>query len=173
MKRNQKGFTLVEMLCTVVILLLVSSMVTVGIRLAVDNYVTSITASESQELCTAILDGVSDELRYCSIKDWADTTSRKGPLFQSDRHAGDRSIAVDEKGQVVVKAENTGEDATLQDEALLPGKSYPNGMRAEITLNSDADRNLVRVEVKITDAKGKKLIQRTRDVEILNASQQS
>lgn len=173
MKRNQKGFTLVEMLCTVVILLLVSSMVTVGIRLAVDNYITSITASESQELCTAILDGVSDELRYCTVKDWADTASRKGPLFQSDRHAGDRSIAVDEKGQVIVKAENKKAEDTFRDEALLPSKSYPNGMRAEMTLTSDRDRNLVRVEVKITDAKGKKLIQRTQDVEILNAAQQS
>ena len=38
MKRRNEGFTLVEMLCTVVILLLVSATVTVGTRLAVESY---------------------------------------------------------------------------------------------------------------------------------------
>ena len=43
MKRRNEGFTLVEMLCTVVILLLVSATVTVGTRLAVENYTASVT----------------------------------------------------------------------------------------------------------------------------------
>ena len=37
MKRHNKGFTLVEMLCTIVIMLLVSATVTVGVRLAVES----------------------------------------------------------------------------------------------------------------------------------------
>ena len=63
MKRRNEGFTLVEMLCTVVILLLVSATVTVGTRLAVENYTASITASESSGTFCATAPGLRTGLR--------------------------------------------------------------------------------------------------------------
>lgn len=164
MKRAQKGFTLVEMLCTIVIMLLVSATVTVGIRLAVSNYASSITASESKVLCTTILDAVSDELRFCRIKDWDSIT------FTSARYNGTRYFDVDETGQVVVVPliEVVDEAET---EKLLPAKTYSNGMKAQLDMAADRQNHIVKVTVTITDSRGKELISHTRDVEILNVKE--
>lgn len=157
MKRYNKGFTLVEMLSTIVIMLLVSATVTVGIRLAVENYTASITASESQTLCTTVLDSVSDILRYSKeVTDWENVH------FQSDRYNGIRYFAV-EQGKVVLAAESPDIPA----QKLLPDKSYPNGLQVELDLTSDSSQNLI--TVKVTALKNKKeLASRELDVRILN-----
>lgn len=160
MSRRNKGFTLVEMLCTIVVMLLVSATVTVGIRLAAENYTSSITASESQVLCSTVMDAVSDELRFSKISDWGSTVK-----FQSTRFSGLRHFDVD-NGQVVVEPET--QDGDMKTEKLLPKKSYPNGMKVELTLAGDQANHIVTVTVRINGPKGNKLIERSRDVEILN-----
>ena len=131
MKRRNQGFTLVEMLCTVVILLLVSATVTVGTRLAVENYTASITASESQTLCTTVLDAVGDILRYSTrVTDWSEELH-----FQSDRYDGVRYFAV-EDGKVILAAEGT----EIAPQKLLPVKAYPNGLQVRL-LQGQAFKN--------------------------------
>ena len=160
MKRNNMGFTLVEMLCTIVVMLLVSATVTVGIRLAVESYTRSITASESQVLCSTILDTVTDELRFGTVDDWGNPVR-----FHSDRYRGIRSFNA-EGGKIVVEPDST-EDGMVT-EKLLPDKSYPNGMRAVVETSGNETDKIVTVVVRITDSKGNKLIERKREVEILN-----
>lgn len=167
MKKGQDGFTLVEMLCTIVIMLLVSAAVTVGVRLAVQSYASSITHSESQSLCSAVMDAVSDEVRYAAIQQWPEGQEGSRLIFRSSRYTGDRYLDVDGDGRVVVvPVDLTDPDQTTQE--LLPSKTYSNGMRAELTLTPDRSRNLVRVEVHITDKNGQLLSERANDVEILN-----
>ena len=50
-KRAKAGFTLVEMLCSVILVILVSIGLANGVQLAVENYTRSIIHSESQVLC--------------------------------------------------------------------------------------------------------------------------
>lgn len=171
MKKGQDGFTLVEMLCTIVIMLLVSAAVTVGIRLAVQSYADSITHSESQSLCSAVMDAVSDEVRYDTIVQWPDGQEGSMLVFRSRRYTGERYLDVDGNGRVIViPVDQTDPDRKIQE--LLPSKAYSNGMRAELTLTPDRSRNLVRVEIQITDKNGRLLAERANDVEILNPSAQ-
>ena len=159
MKRHNKGFTLVEMLCTIVIMLLVSATVTVGVRLAVESYTASITASESQALCTTVLDAVSDVLRYSTgVTDWSEELH-----FQSDRYDGIRYFTV-EDGKVILAAEGTD----VPSQKLLPTKAYPNGLQVQLELKPNQAENMVTVKVTALNSKGKELSSRELDVRILN-----
>ena len=60
--RNQKGLTLTEMLCTVIIVLLFSSLV------AVRSFRISMADSQAQELCSTLTTAISDKLRYCTVE---------------------------------------------------------------------------------------------------------
>ncbi len=163
MKQNNKGFTLVEMLCTIVIMLLVSATVTVGVRLAVESYTASITASESQTLCTTVLDAVSDVLRYSThVTDWSEELH-----FQSDRYDGIRYFAVEggaDGGKVILASDSTDIPA----QKLLPTKAYPNGLKVKLKLTPNQAENMVTVQVTALNSNGKELASREMDVQILN-----
>ena len=60
-KRAKAGFTLVEMLCSVILVILVSIGLANGVQLAVENYTRSIIHSESQVLCETLTTAVSDK----------------------------------------------------------------------------------------------------------------
>ena len=68
--KNESGLTLVEMLCCVVVMLLVSIGMVNGVSLAVRNYESSLMSSESQVLCSTLTNLVSDELRYSGAVNW-------------------------------------------------------------------------------------------------------
>ena len=52
--KDKKGLTLVEMLCTVAILVLVSMVMVLGVQLGVRSYAKSVSYSEAQVLCSAL-----------------------------------------------------------------------------------------------------------------------
>ena len=64
--RNQNGLTLTEMLCTVIIVLLFSSLVAVGANAAVRSFRISMADSRAQELCST--------LTSCATARWRPTT---------------------------------------------------------------------------------------------------
>ena len=66
--RNQNGLTLTEMLCTVIIVLLFSSLVAVGANAAVRSFRISMADSQAQELCSTTTTALSDQLRYCTVE---------------------------------------------------------------------------------------------------------
>ena len=53
--RSQRGATLTEMLCAVLIVVLISALLVVGIRFAGRTYNSSMKLSEAQELCSTLL----------------------------------------------------------------------------------------------------------------------
>lgn len=63
--RDRRGFTLTELLCAVLIVLLVSALLTVGVRFAGRTYNSSMQLSEAQELCSTLTSVISDKLRFC------------------------------------------------------------------------------------------------------------
>ena len=60
--RDRRGFTLTELLCAVLIVLLVSALLTVGVRFAGRTYNSSMQLSEAQELCSTLTSVISDKL---------------------------------------------------------------------------------------------------------------
>lgn len=165
MSRIKKGFTLVELLCTIVILLLVSAAVNVGIHLAVQNYASSITNSEAHVLCGTVGDLVCDELRFGSNLTW----EKEGLIFTS-RNIASRKFVV-EDGQVSLSYSDAAleKDSTLKPEKLLPSKAYPNGLSVDLTLTlTQNGTDIVSVQVVVRDSKGNVQAERITEIKSLN-----
>ena len=165
MSRIKKGFTLVELLCTIVILLLVSAAVNVGIHLAVQNYASSITNSEAHVLCGTVGDLVCDELRFGSDYTWEE----EGLIFTS-RNIANRKFVV-EDGQVSLSYSDAAleKDSTLKPEKLLPSKAYPNGPSVDLTLTlTQNGTDIVSVQVVVRDSKGNVQAERITEIKSLN-----
>ncbi len=135
-ERARGGFTLVEVLCAIVVLLLVSGLMVVGIRTAVKAYNTEVMHSEAQVLCSTIRTKVNDELRY------AGTVETKGSTisFFSQNYGKSVFYSSNEEGQIM-----------LGENKILPSKSYPYSMRAEVEIKSyDTESRIFTVHVKVT-----------------------
>lgn len=61
---SQRGLTLVEMLCAVLILLLLSLMLNTGLNMAMRSYRKLTAEAETQLLLNTLVDAIADELRY-------------------------------------------------------------------------------------------------------------
>ena len=165
MSRIKKGFTLVELLCTIVILLLVSAAVNVGIHLAVQNYASSITNSEAHVLCGTVGDLVCDELRFGSDYTWEGEE-----LIFTSRNIANRKFVVAD-GQVSLSYSDAAlaKDSTLKPEKLLPSKAYPNGLSVDLTLTlTQNGTDIVSVQVVVRDSKGNVQAERITEIKSLN-----
>ena len=65
------GMTLMELLCALAVVLLVSAGMVLGVSLAVRSYERSVTNSEAQVLCSTLQTIVNDELRYAGTLEYA------------------------------------------------------------------------------------------------------
>lgn len=159
-QKKQAGMTLVELLCALAVLLLVSACMVLGVSLAVKSYERSVTRSEAQVLCSTLQATVSDELRYSGTLYY-----REGRLvgFFSQDHGGEEAqdgFQADENGHIL-----------LGGAKLLPKKAYPHGMRAAVDLTGyDAAAHIFSVTVTVTDRSGGELARAAFQVEKLNAS---
>ena len=152
--RKNGGFTLVELLCTIVVLLLISALMVTGIQLGVRTLRRSVTASESQVLCSTLKTVVSDELRYSGTI----TQTADGFAFFSQNYGEAVSFTTNEDGQVL-----------LGGNKLLPKRSYPYGMQAAVTIRSYQPLTRVfDVEITVLDRDGGTLAETSYQVKQLN-----
>ena len=164
--KNKKtaGLTLVEMLCCVVIMLLVSIGMVNGVSLAVRNYQSSLMASESQLLCSTISSLVTDELRYAGAVDWSTS-----PVQFGSPSYGRCYFAQNDENQVTLNTVSEAGIDTGKSYKLLPSRAYHFGMEAEVTLSKkDKSDNTFLVTVRISDSKDRKLVENVFEVEKLN-----
>jgi prepilin-type N-terminal cleavage/methylation domain-containing protein len=153
-KRAKRGFTLIEILCAVVILLLLSLLMVAGVRVAVKSLNIEMQHSESQILCSSLRTIVNDELRYAGSIDMSGTEI----AFFSQNYGEKVTFTTDEEGHVLL-----GEDK------VLSTKSYPYGMRAEVTVSSyDTESRIFDASVKVTNEDGDLLAEATFQVKQLN-----
>lgn len=139
--RNQNGLTLTEMLCTVIIVLLFSSLVAVGANAAVRSFRISMADSQAQELCSTLTTAISDKLRYCTVE--ADNTVFiqgvgyvKGPA---------KDIFTADSGQVY-----------LGENKLLGAYAYPEGLKVR-EFSVTYEENVFTVQFQIKDRRDTKL----------------
>lgn len=157
--RAKAGLTLVEMLCTVIIVLLFSVGLVNGMSLAVKSYQQSLMSSESQILVSTLTSIVSDELRYSgTVTAPADGEGRVS--FFSRTYGEDSAFSQNEDGQVLLKGNK-----------LLPSKAYHYGMQASVQLTVP-EKDVFHVVIEVTSASGNSLAKSEFDVERLNVGNQ-
>ena len=158
--RDRQGITLTEMLCTVLIVLLLTALLVVGIRFAGKTYTESMRLSEAQEPCSTLTSVISDKLRFC------------GTVTQ-DENGGLTQIFIQNVGSVEGKGDafQIGEDGQLAlgDRHLLGSASYPKGLQVTaFTLRYDASTDIFSVTLEIGDRSRQTLSQTSFDVNRIN-----
>ncbi len=161
--RSQKGATLTEMLCAVLIVVLISALLVVGIRFAGRTYNSSMKLSEAQELCSTLTSIISDKLRFCGTV----TQSEDGGLTQifiqnvGNVEGEGEAFQLSEDGQVM-----------LGDSKLLGASAYPRGLQVqEVSLQYDAGTDIFTVALRIGDKTGDTLAENTFEVKRVNNGQ--
>lgn len=152
--RNQNGLTLTEMLCTVIIVLLFSSLVAVGANAAVRSFRISMADSQAQELCSTLTTAISDKLRYCTVE--ADNTVFiqgvgyvKGPA---------KDIFTADSGQVY-----------LRENKLLGAYAYPEGLKVkDFSVEYNDTERVFTVQFQIKDRRDTKLAEAKFQVKQIN-----
>ena len=142
--RSQDGFTLTEVLATVIIVGLVSMMMAGGIMLANKQFASSMAHSQAQQLYTTIAETIDSDLRYVGNTTSDFAVDSDGVHYKSEKH-GDETLAdnnylylrtLDDKGNV----QDMGlygqlalctKDETTKNRLLGKG-SYNNGLVVKI-----------------------------------------
>ena len=165
--RGNRGVTLTETLCTVLIVLLISAMLAVGVRFAVRTYRESMELSETELLCSTLTAAISDKLRYSGevgenmFIQGVGTTDSGG------------SFAISDDGEVVIRTTD-GEEFRL-----LGSASYPQGLRVRRQaagagetdfIEYSAETGIFTVSFAVADAQGNVLKETCFDVKRINAA---
>lgn len=152
--RNQNGLTLTEMLCTVIIVLLFSSLVAVGANAAVRSFRISMADSQAQELCSTLTTAISDKLRYCTVE--ADTVFIQGVGYVNG--AADEIFTVNDSGQVY-----------LRENKLLGAYAYPEGLKVkDFSVEYNDTERVFTVKFQIEDRRDTKLAKADFQVKQIN-----
>lgn len=155
--RKKAGFTMVELLCATVTLVLVAALMVTGVQLAVRAYETSVSMSEAQILCATLKTTVADELRYAgSLR--VENDKVVGFFSQNYGDSAFAGFGVDENGQVL-----------LGNKKLLPTNAYPYGLRAAVDMEYQG--GIFTVTITVTSRDGETLATAKFDVKKLNQEQ--
>lgn len=156
---DRRGFTLTELLCAVLIVLLISALLLVGIRFAGRTYNSAMKLSEAQELCSTLTSVISDKLRFCGTV----TQDENGGVTQifiqniGSVEGQGEAFQISDKGQLL-----------LGDSPLLSGGAYPRGLRVRnVSLSYHSDTEVFTVVLQVGDAQDV-LSETTFDVQRLN-----
>ena len=154
--RNQNGLTLTEMLCTVIIVLLFSSLVAVGANAAVRSFRISMADSQAQELCSTLTTAISDKLRYCTVE-------------------ADNTVFIQGVGYVKGPAENIftvnsdSGQVYLGENKFLGAYAYPEGLKVkDFSVEYNGTERVFTVKFQIEDRRETKLAEADFQVKQIN-----
>ena len=152
--RNQNGLTLTEMLCTVIIVLLFSSLVAVGANAAVRSFRISMADSQAQELCSTLTTAISDKLRYCTVE--TDAVFIQGVGYV--KGPAKDIFTVKDSGQVY-----------LGENKLLGAYAYPEGLKVkDFSVEYNDTERVFTVQFQIKDRRDTKLAEANFQVKQIN-----
>ncbi len=156
------GMTLVELLCALAVVLLVSAGMVLGVSLAVRSYERSVAGSEAQVLCSTLETIVSDELRYAGTLKYDEGGKVVGFFSQNHPDADNQQseFTTDGEGRVL-----------LGGQKLLPNNAYPHGLRASVELkdyDEDEGKRIFTAVITVKDRGGDTLAQTELQVKQLN-----
>ena len=152
--RNQNGLTLTEMLCTVIIVLLFSSLVAVGANAAVRSFRISMADSQAQELCSTLTTAISDKLRYCTVE--TDAVFIQGVGYV--KGPAKDIFTVNDSGQVY-----------LGGKKFLGAYAYPEDLKVkDFSVKYDGTKRIFTVAFQIKDRRDTKLAEANFQVKQIN-----
>lgn len=64
--KSRRGFTLMEMLIGIVVMLLITAVILLTVQMSVKYYTTSVRESEAQVLCGSLTNAIKEELEYAT-----------------------------------------------------------------------------------------------------------
>ena len=154
--RNQNGLTLTEMLCTVIIVLLFSSLVAVGANAAVRSFRISMADSQAQELCSTLTTAISDKLRYCTVE-------------------ADNTVFIQGVGYVkgpakdIFKVDLASGQVYLGENKFLGAYAYPEGLKVkDFSVEYNGTERVFTVKFQIKDRRDTKLAEADFQVKQIN-----
>lgn len=157
--RSCRGMTLTEMLCSVVIVLLFSSLVAVGAGASARTYRSGMASAQAQVLESTVTAAVSDKLRYCGSVSFSEDGSQ---IFIQDIGKVDGS----EEGGIFTLTDG---QLYLGENKLLGAKSYPQGLRlADFHMTYSEGSGVFAVSFRVTDGKDRTLADASFEVERIN-----
>ncbi len=137
---SRRGMTLVEMLCAVVGVILISGLLTTGIQFSVRTFRRCMAFSQAQTLSSTLTTAITDKLRYCGTV----TGDGKSIFIQDVGNVESGAFTVDDQGQVL-----------LGTQKLLGKKTYAQGVRVrDLELDYSSQSRMFTVTFDITDGGG-------------------
>lgn len=165
--RGRKGFTLVELLATIIVMLLVTEIISMTIQLSTKYYTQSVRNSESQTICGALSAAVQEELQYATKIQPKPGSTPDASGFYTDytyysrarQHGSNCTLECGSDGKLYV---HKGTDSY----ALVGSETYTYGMKAEMECGWNPT-GYFHVSLKVLDG-DKELAEQTFDVYPLN-----
>ena len=158
MKKSSAGFTLVEILCVVIIVVLLTGMIVTGITFGVKNYGKNLSISEARVLYCTLATVVTDELRYSTEVTSGPDGTITGIFSQSYGRIETSIFVSDEKGRVF-----------LGENKLLSNSAYTRGAKAAVVVKYDSDTGIFNADITISGKSGTEIYRKDFDVKRLNA----
>ena len=141
--RNKKGFTLTEMLISVLLLGFVSIMVTVMTSAILSSTVTMREVAQAEILGSEALDNLQGQLRVARNV----TINSDNVTFDIDSANKGYVFSVNDEGKIVMEHEKDGEKET---ELLFAGVSYGNLSVTKLQFSGDNEKNVVEILIEIS-----------------------
>ena len=129
---SQKGFTLLEMLVTVVVMLMVTAIIILCVQLSTKYYKQSVKQSESYTICSELAAAIQEELQYATKIQPVDTSALDAEGYytgftyysRARQHGSNSSIVCDEGKIYVRKGGN--------DYGIVGSETYTYDMKADL-----------------------------------------
>ena len=152
-KRNNKGFTLVELLCTIIIVLLLTACITVGTGLATKTFGRTFTAVKAQTVSSTVDYLIFDELRTATkVK----VEGGKLTSYTSENYGEDAVIRIGEsdknRGRLFVETPDQTDAYNTAQNVYVLGTSRFFGNALQVrNFDVEADDNRFTVHYEIVD----------------------
>lgn len=127
---DDKGLTLVEMLCATLILIMLTLMLNTGMQLAMESYRSMVMYSEVNLLLSSLSDVVADELRYASNAAQTPDTVSPNVTYNSLLYGQGTKLSVGDgtggrnKGQIYAVVPDSTDSTVSNAFPVLPDASY-------------------------------------------------
>ena len=155
---KNRGFTMVELLCALAVLILLTSCVIVGVNMSTKSFSSITKATNARELSDVLNSLIADELRYATqIK-----TDENGALTYRSITQGTGAQLVVKDGMVCVKVQNKDPNTdTIKDEYwnLVSPDMYSNGCKVgALNTTYTPATKIFDVSITIVDAAGNSIL---------------
>jgi len=142
-----KGFTLTEMLATVLIMSFVVGSSVTGIVAISSNYRKVIRQTNAEHLCTAINTAMTGELSYAKFIETASGSTTVDSFYSATYRTC--NYGLNSNGRLVMNATYNGTATELN---VINDSAYPDGLYiSNLTIDYDESNNLFTVNVKVGD----------------------